>query len=128
MIKGVDLHGLTPTTLSNLNTFVDAVGSPVIITSAYRQGDKGAHGRGLAIDVIVPAFKGRLLDLYLLAEKQSWVGIGVYPAWKVDGVTVGGLHLDLRSGPPARWMGLGSDKNQTYVALDQAQLRKAGVV
>jgi hypothetical protein len=122
--------GVNPTIQSpvaeELKRFADTVGD-LIVTSALRPGDTGEHGRGLAVDVIAPGYAGRLLDLYLSAERGLWKGIGVYPAWQLNGKVVGGLHLDLRAGPAARWLGTGSGKNQLYLALSQENLKKFGV-
>lgn len=128
MISGVSLIELEESVLELLKDFAKQVNSEVIVTSAYRPGDSGQHGEGLAIDVVVPAYAGRLLDLFFLAERQGWVGIGVYPKWQAAGKIIGGLHLDIRHGPTARWMGLGSGKQQQYVALNQENLKKHGVI
>ncbi len=127
MIKG-NLAGLTAETVSELNKFDSLVEGDLIVTSAFRAGDTGEHGKGLAVDIVAPAYAGRLMDLYLLAERAGWQGIGMYPTWSLNGKIHGGLHLDKRVGQSARWMGLGSGKSQQYVALNQENLRKHGVV
>lgn len=107
------------------------VAGDLLITSALRSGDTGEHGKGLAVDVVpAPGNSISLLDLYLLAERCAFKGIGVYPNWDNDakGTKSGGLHLDLRSGPAARWLGAGSGKQQQYLALTSANLKAHGVI
>lgn len=127
MIKG-SMVGLEADVVNELNKLDALLKTEIIITSGYRQGDSGEHGKGLAVDIVVPAYAGRLLDLYLSSERLGWKGIGVYPTWKAAGKTTGGLHLDMRKGAPARWMGLGSGKSQQYVALNAENLKKEGVI
>lgn len=103
----------------------------LLVTSALRPGDTGEHGKGLAVDVVpAPGNSISLLDLYLTAERGEWTGIGVYPNWDNDGkgTKSGGLHLDKRSGPAARWLGTGSGKSQQYLALNKVTLQTYGVL
>lgn len=125
MIKG-STAGLSPELVKELEAFARVVGN-LVITSGFRPGDTGEHGKGLAAD-IVPLRDIKLLDLYLTAERFGFKGIGVYPSWQLDGKKVGGLHLDVRTAAPGRWIGTGSGKSQFYVALDEANLRKYGVI
>lgn len=113
--------------LAELQNLANKVGD-LIVTSGLRTGDPGQHGLGLAADIVVPAYAGQLLDLYITSERFSWKGIGVYPDWQYNGQVIGGLHLDLRAGPPARWMGLGRGKDNKYIALSSENLKKYGVV
>jgi hypothetical protein len=127
VIKG-SLSQLSNEVIYELNRLDAATDGDLIITSGYRALDSGEHGRGLAVDIVAPAYMNRLMDIYLAAEKCLWTGIGVYPNWKLNGDIIGGLHLDLRKGPPARWMGLGSGKNQQYVGLTVKTLKENGVI
>lgn len=128
MIKG-DLTGVRPEVIAELTLLDTITEGDLIVTSGFRQGDPAQHGQGRAVDIIAPSYAGKLLDLYLLAERCAWKGIGVYPTWSTaSGKVVGGLHLDIRVGAPARWMGLGSGKLQQYVGLDTANLKKHGVI
>lgn len=105
------------------------INSQIVVTSGFRQGDKAEHGKGQAVDIIVPDYKGRLLDLYMTAERFNFGGIGVYPEWSFNGVVTGGLHLDTRPLTPGRWVGVkGADGVNQYLALDQATLKKYGVI
>lgn len=126
MIKG-NLGNLQPSFLIALEKFDRLVGKDMIITSGYRPWDLKYHGQGVAADLVCPDLD--LLDFYLLAERMpEFTGIGVYPTW-TDGVKkTGGLHVDMRPGAPARWMGLGSGKSQQYVALTKATLKVNGVI
>ena len=77
-----------------------------------------------------PNYQGALQDLYLMAERFNFTGIGVYPDWEVNGVVKGGLHLDIRSGPPARWTGSRNPRSGSneYGALDKQTLQKLGII
>src|SRR3954470_15981094 len=118
-------QGFQSQVLAELQRFAASTGD-LIVTSGLRPGDTKEHGKGLAGDILVPSMN--LLDLYLTAERFAWTGIGVYPDWQSNGQPVGGLHLDLRVGVPARWMGLGRGANNLYIALNKENLKKYGVV
>ena len=94
-------------------------GKPVIIHSSFREGDKGQHGLGNAVDIHVKGIS--LIDAYLLAEKTGlFNGIGVYSWWNNKG-----LHLDVRplqaGKPKARWA---SDRTNNYIGLNWFFLKK----
>ncbi len=127
VVPPADYSGVHEAAKIQFEKFLTTLNTDVYITSALRPGDPGQHGQGLAIDVVAPAL--HLLDFYLLAEKSNqFTGLGVYPTWHYAGNTVGGLHLDLRLGKNARWMGLGNDRNQKYIALTTENLKASGVV
>jgi len=131
-----------------LDEFRDAIGTPLIVTSGFRKGDPGQHGLGRAVDVVAPNFGGSLFDLYLIAERFNFSGIGVYRDWLYEGKRVGGLHLDTRmligtykkEFMSARWLCIrpgtqGSlDANsilsvkQVYIPLNHENLRKEGII
>lgn len=128
-IPGVTFEGLQPQVIEELKKFQAKIGADIVVTSAKRPGDPAEHGRGLAVDIIVPAFADRLLELYLASERFKFGGIGVYPKWHYAGVVTGGLHLDMRDvSEGARWMGVKVDGVNQYLALDQNNLREFGVI
>jgi uncharacterized protein YcbK (DUF882 family) len=125
-IKG-NVDGVNPDIIMVLHGVMERTKKDIIVTSGYRPGDPGTHGRGQAVDIVSPGTP--LMELYLIAERFNFTGIGMYPMWTVDNsVIVGGLHLDLRTDSPARWMGLGTDKKQQYIALNVENLKKHGVI
>jgi hypothetical protein len=71
-----------------------------------------------------------VFDFYLTAERFAFNGIGVYSDWEADGQVYGGLHLDLRSGKPARWFGVRDtcSGSNVYLSLDKETLKKYGVI
>lgn len=86
---------------------------PIRINDHFRPGDKGQHGLGKAVDIVIMGMS--LLDQYLLAEKSGlFTGIGLYPYWNTPGI-----HLDVRDvklgEPGARW---GRNAAGVYVALN----------
>lgn len=114
--------------LRELDKLAQLANQELLITSGYRAGDKGQHGLGLAVDV-VPSRAVPLMELFLLAERFCFKGIGIYPKWSNGSEVTGGLHLDLRSvDVGARWIGLGSGKQQPYVALTLQNLKAQGLV
>lgn len=132
---GVDVAGVDLEFYDVVLNFAHFIKEDVYITSGFRPQDKGSqHALGIAVDVVVPAYAGRLLDLYLAAERYAvFTGIGVYPYFQFNGKVVGGLHLDCRDlgdipKAGARWMGIGRGNGNTYTTLDSANLKKHGVI
>jgi len=105
------------------------LGYPLYVTSGYRIGDALTHGKGLAVDLMSPEYTSikSLMDLYLGAERFGFTGIGVYPDWKWEGVTYGGIHVDFRFTDAARWMGVMKGMRQTYVGLNRELLKAYGI-
>lgn len=116
--------------LVRLDYLRETVGSSLFVTSGYRQGRGGSqHFSGRAVDIIAPHFKGTLLDLYNLAYQVGFIGIGIYPHWQFSGKAIGGLHVDVRPGKQAKWMGVLDDTGkQVYIGLTKENLKKYGVI
>lgn len=97
------------------------IGFPILITSDFRDGDDGEHGKGLATDLIFPTLDlDKLYYLYLEAERHGFTGIGIYPHWEYKGKIIGGLHVDSRSpknGRGARWICIMQDGKQEYISF-----------
>lgn len=115
------------------------LGQPVYVISGFRSPKPGRvsqHYYGKAVDIVCPAMRGDLLQVYLEAERFPFTGLGVYPHWKYNEWTVGGLHLDTRSlgetERAARWMGIlakefdnGVEVHvQKYVSLNDENMRR----
>ena len=102
--------------INRLNKFRESIGKPIVIHSSYRDGDKGTHGEGIAVDMHIEGLN--VLDMFLLVEKSDlFKGIGVYPNWNNPG-----LHIDMRR-KEARWgcwTPTDSRKKNIYVPLDSA--------
>lgn len=116
--------------LQKVDAFREMLGLPVYVTSGYREGGPKEHGRGLALDVVVPQFTGHLLDLFFAASRFHFNGIGLYRDWKWNGIACGGLHLDNRNAAfEARWACYKDDAGvQIYTALDVATLRGLKII
>lgn len=115
--------------LKRANELAKYLGCMAVITSGYRPQSMGSqHALGLAVDLMFPDFKGTLHDIYLAAERFNFIGLGVYPTWHYGEETIGGIHVDMRHGKTARWIGLGNDSNQKYIALNSANLKQYGVI
>lgn len=83
-------------------------GIPFVITSSYRAGDKGAHGKGMAVDIRCWDGNARALILRALI----WTGfrrIGIYPRH---------IHADIQGGHPNYWLGHYNTEDQHEKATD----------
>ena len=89
---------INPELLLKLDDFRSALGTFIIVTSGTggEHSPNSQHYLGNAVDIVVPKFKGSLLDLYLIVERFNFNGIGLYDGWKYKNKVVGGLHLDMR--------------------------------
>lgn len=114
---------MNPFLMAEMERFVRYVQSEFIITSDYREGDKGDHGRGDAVDIMFVNSNHSLLDIYLMAERFSFNAIGVYPDWKYKYKNLGGFHLGYRKVVlcGARWMRVGS---KDYIPLNEVNIKK----
>lgn len=89
-----------------------------------------------AVDVVLPQYKGRGLELVLEANRFGFTGIGWYPHWRFKGETVGGLHLDTRplrrdsdgtlNYRYNRWIGVLKDGKQVYEAMSAKRIIELG--
>ena len=108
--KWGDLDKMNPLILQMLIHARRTIGKPFIINSGYREGDKGQHGKGNAVDWYIKDMR----YLEAIAEMETWLkrsitiggeifhldsfcGFGLYPYWNNCG-----FHLDCR-GVKARW-------------------------
>lgn len=73
-------------------------GRPLVLTSAYREGDSGEHGPGKALDLKVLRRDREHYHMLLMAcFRFRCGGLGVYDTWRI--------HIDNRSGNiGARWI------------------------
>lgn len=101
------------------NRFRQWTGYPTLITSAYRPGDSGAHGQGLALDFIMfSKWKEAVVppwEQWRLATTWPFWGVGIYFDWHywLNGQQqpAVGLHVDFKqSGSrPLRWLRVEDD-------------------
>lgn len=117
--------------LLSLDDFRHYLGLPVIVSSAtggvHVAGS--VHYLGKACDIVVPDFRDHALDLIFAALRFRFVGLGFYPEWKFSNRVCGGLHLDMRTGDAARWLGVKKGAGKTgYLPLTYANLKDFGVL
>lgn len=75
----------------------EAAGMPFSISSHYRPGDSGAHGRGLAVDIRARGSAQRMTIVRALLD-QGFPRVGVYDAH---------IHADIDASlPPGMWAGV----------------------
>ncbi len=96
-----DVSKIDPMLVYRLDATRLQANCPFVVHCAYDQdghSEGSYHYKGEAAD---GHFVGmHLLDQLLIAERSNlWGGIGIYPFWNNPG-----LHLDLRSGQPLRWI------------------------
>jgi len=104
----------------------DFIGKPLYAVSAYRPSTTSEHGKGLAIDLICPDMHP--FDLYMVAERFGFNGLGVYRDWQFRGKKTGGIHADtgVRVG---RWACYkDGNHKQRYIAADLKNLRKYKII
>ena len=68
----------------------------ITINSDYRKDDKGMHGWGKALDMVIRNARDEeplpVVEQFLIAVRYvGWTGIGIYLDWKVPGI-----HADTR--------------------------------
>ena len=108
-----------PLLIYSLDALREAAGRPIKINSDFRPGDKGQHGAGRAVDIVIKGL--HVVDQFLIAEKtRLFAGIGTYPYWNTPGI-----HVDIRPLQPheqgARWA---RDKAGFYVPLTWKVLKE----
>jgi len=91
-----DVEKIEPQLIYKLERFRDVIGRPFVLHNAFSyagHSNKSQHYLGRAGDGHVEGVD--LLDMFLVAEKLEFNGIGLYD-W--------GIHLDVRiADTPARW-------------------------
>lgn len=110
------------------------LGTEIFISRGYEARPNAAsqHNFGKAVDVLFPGNNKSIFEIFLLAERFSFSGIGIYPAWTGPKRSKGGLHLDTRNDKPARWMGhktidpVTKIEKTIYVPLDYYHLKQLG--
>lgn len=123
-----DPSKISPQLLLKLDKLREKLGSRLIVTSGYRSDNPNSqHYYGHAADIMFPDTQEDLFDLWLLAERVGFNGIGIYPHWKYQGVALGGLHVDLRL-EDARWMGVMENNSQIYLPLNKFNLQRYGII
>lgn len=94
-------------------------GLPTLISSSFRRGDSGTHGKGMAIDCLVftewLAKQPSAMQCWLFGTTWEFNGVGLYFDWRYWNVNQNkrvpaiGLHLDRYDGDsnrprPLRWL------------------------
>lgn len=129
--------------LLRLYDFRHYIGCPIFVTAgvktaghskgSYHYTKKDSAGRVLqvacATDIVIPEYPETPFDLILDAARFGFTGIGYYPHWRWNGISVGGLHLDSRpqgldedgtvNYKHSRWMGVMNEQGkQVYIELN----------
>lgn len=120
--------------VTRLDEFRQEVGSVCMVTSSNDPEDEHSpnslHYEGEAADIILPTSPLGLLDLTLCAMR-FFNGVGLYPEWRYDNTTTGGLHVEYsaKTTRMKQWMGISlqNGKNK-YVALNEINLADSGII
>jgi len=101
-----------------LDAFRHKINTPIFI-SCGTQGkhENGSyHYQGLALDILFPEKEKKdIPNLFLLALKFKFNGIGIYTDWQYKNKVIGGMHIDFRPTPQrATWIGT----NGSYLGVD----------
>lgn len=124
----------------SLDSFREDIKTEILVTYSTNgvHSENSEHYKGNAVDVMFPKYTGNLFDLYLLAEKHGFTGIGIYPKWKIKNNVIGGIHLDKRHilTKGSRWIGYPvkvTEKGKTflkqkYFKLDTDNLKKYKII
>lgn len=91
--------GLSQEALNKLEEISRNTGKTVHITSGYREGDSGTHGKGIAADIYIEGMNS--IEISRELEKVGFKGIGQY--FNSDGSPSTFAHGDLRDSE-ARWV------------------------
>lgn len=109
-----------------VDTFRHIYGKPLRVSASYDvdgHSQSSQHYTGSAVDLIPLKLESKveLLDMYLLAEKMTFGGIGLY-GWGFPGSWRNpGLHLDF--GPAGRRWAV-NDKESNYVSLNGEYIKR----
>lgn len=120
--EGTDITDLDYDALVKLFRFRAWSGISTLVTSAYRPGDDGTHGKGKAFDLILfdQWLKSTIDPMYLwrLATTFPWYGVGIYFDWSFtnsEGIKTPctGIHVDNSnsSNRPLRWLRITKEVN-----------------
>lgn len=111
-------------------------GFPMLVSSAYRPGDDGAHGNGFALDFIMfNTWKKEVLDpwrQWRMATTWPFTGVGIYFDWYyyIDGrrIPAVGLHTDceISEDRPQRWLRIEAEHDEEFQKLYYYQDVKTG--
>lgn len=123
---------MNPVLLKFLDELHEKLNTPCFLTSSndpnQEHSTKSQHYLGNAVDIMFPKWTGTLREILDIVSQMGFTGIGVYPHWQMNGKMIGGLHLDVRPGPRATWMGVRSNGKQVYIALNEDNLKKYNIV
>lgn len=113
-----------------LNNFRELADTELIVTSAYREGDTGEHGKGVAFDIIAPNWAKTPYEFYKLAvASRLFNAVGIYSGWRWKQKPVrAALHVDNRQGKFATWVGVGHSKaSNQYYAVNASTIKQFGL-
>jgi len=125
---GKDADKLKPELLLALDLLRLKLDTPIKITSAYRSSDGGWHGKGAAVDFVLPAWNKTAYEAYVIIQSVTALqGIGLYPNWTLNGKRIIGFHVDVRQ-KSGRWIGTGHGKSDAaYEVFSDVNLIKYGL-
>lgn len=85
--------------IEELDEFRHVIGSPIYVSCGTqgKHAPNSFHYKGMAVDILFPELeRTKLPDVFLIAHRFAFNGIGLYSHWALNGTVHGGLHLDVR--------------------------------
>ena len=81
-------------------------------------------GFGHAVDILFPGKPPRaILDLFIMASRFKWTGIGLYTGWELTKKPTAGMHLEMGSYSPRKyWLGVTSEGEQVYESFSVKEM------
>lgn len=117
------------------------VGIPFHVTAGFAttgHSKNSMHYQGKAVDFIAVLNGKKPMDVWLDLLRFPFTGIGIYPHWKLNNKkeeACVGFHVDVRdvgTMPPgiiqSRWIGICDNSEQKYVAVNEHNLIRYGII
>jgi hypothetical protein len=84
--------------LARVEAFRGEHGYPTLLTSDFRDHPTSAHGKGVALDMVLysqwKVKQPHWFEIYTRAVNFGFAGVGIYFDWNAFGKPVIGLHID----------------------------------
>jgi len=133
-----DSKEMNPQLLVEFDRFLAGLKRRFFVTSGTqgKHAEHSLHYSGRAVDfVFMDSYPGHILDAFLLAVRFGFTEIGLYPAWRFNGQTVGGMHLGIHEATHTEalrkklWLGVPDDKGaQVYIGISAKNLVKYDIL
>lgn len=109
--------------IQRLDAYREEIATPIFVSCGTqgKHAPNSLHYTGDAVDILFP--KTGVSNIPMLAKiaiEHGFNGIGLYNSWKLNGVKIGGMHLDIRIGKRKIWIGLAN----IYLPYSEDEVKK----